>query len=187
MYEFVKSLLPKEVLDITDVNHLRDLREYFDDRVQEEKDKKANAEIEQYKPIYEGKYMLGYGYTWDGPVSVPNTADLKIIKVNKINFVGHGFVRAEVVVLNIKYHTPMKELKHGLTADEHGEVTIDTYEDDQYSIPINDDSYMDKARKTKYEPKFLTEDEIKKLIDTAMSRQKEQVEWFKQKVGLKWD
>jgi hypothetical protein len=41
MYEFVKSLLPKEVLDITDVNQLRDLREFFDDRVQEEKQKQG--------------------------------------------------------------------------------------------------------------------------------------------------
>ena len=36
MYEFVKSLLPKEVLDITNIEHLRDLREFFDERVQEE-------------------------------------------------------------------------------------------------------------------------------------------------------
>lgn len=187
MYEFVKSLLSKEVKELTDVNTLRDLREYFDTRVQEEKDKKANAELEQYRPIYEGKYMLRYGYTWNGPVSVPNTADLKIIKVNKLDFVGHGFVRAKVVVLNIKYHTPMKELDNGLTADEFGEVTINTYEDDQYSIPIKDDSYIDESSKKKCEPVFLTEEEIKKLIDTAMSRQKEQVEWFKQKVGLKWD
>ena len=185
MYEFVKSLLPKEVLDLTDVNHLRDLREYFDSRVQEEKTKKANAAIEQYRPMYEGKFMLGYGYTWNGPVSVPNTADLKIIKINKLDFVGYGFIGAQVVVLNIKYDTPMKELKHGLTADEYGEVTIDVYEDNQYSIPINDDSYADKSRKKKYEPKFLTEDEVKQLIDTAIQKQKEQVEWFKQKVELK--
>ena len=184
MHEYVKSLLPKEILEITNVNLLRDLREYFDDRVQEEKDKKANAEIEQYRPIYEGKFMLGYGYAWDGPVSVPNTADLKIIKINKLDFVGHGFVRASVVVLNIKYDTPMKELKNGLTADEYGEVTIDTYEDTQYSIPINDDSYMDKARKKKYEPKFLTEDEVKELIKTAVQKQKEQIDWFKEQVGL---
>lgn len=184
MYEFVKSLLPKEVKELTDVNTLRDLREYFDARVQEEKTKKANLNIEQYRPIYEGKFMLGYGYTWDGPVSIPNTGDLKIIKINKLDFVGYGFVRAHVVVLNIKYNTPMKELKHGLTADEYGEVTIDTYEDKQYSIPINDDSYMDKTRKKKYEPKFLTEDEVKQLIDTALQKQKEQVEWFKGQVGL---
>lgn len=43
MYEFVKSLLSKEVLDITDVNSLRDLREFFDERVQEEKQKQENA------------------------------------------------------------------------------------------------------------------------------------------------
>lgn len=43
MYEFVKSLLQKEVLDITDVNSLRDLREFFDERVQEEKQKQENA------------------------------------------------------------------------------------------------------------------------------------------------
>lgn len=184
MHEYVKSLLPQEILDITNVNLLRDLREYFDDRVQEEKDKKANASIEQYRPIYEGKFMLGYGYQWNGPVSVPNTADLKIIKINKLDFVGYGFVRARVVVLNIKYNTPMKELKNGLTADEYGEVTIDTYEDTQYSIPINDDSYADKARKKKYEPKFLTEDEVKELIDTAIQKQKEQIDWFKEQVGL---
>lgn len=184
MYEFVKSLLSKEVKELTDVNTLRDLREYFDSRVQEEKTKRANINIEQYRPIYEGKFMLGYGYAWNGPVSIPNTGDLKIIKINKLDFVGNGFVRAHVIVLNIKYNTPMKELKRGLTADEYGEVTIDTYKDDQYSIPINDDSYMDKSRNKKYEPKFLTEDEVKQLIDTAMQKQKEQVEWFKGQVGL---
>lgn len=183
MYEFVKSLLSKEVKELTNVNTLRDLREYFDSRVQEEQTKKANLNIEQYRPIYEGKFMLNYGYTWNGPVSVPNTADMHIVKINKLNFVGNSFVSAHVVVLNIKYDTPMKELKNGLSANEYGEVTIDTYEDEQYSIPVNDDSCADKTRK-KYEPKFLTEDEVKQLIDTAMQKQKEQVEWFKGQVGL---
>lgn len=188
MYEFVKSLLPKEVLDITDINHLRDFREFFDSRVQEEKQKKENANIDKYRPIYEGKIMLAYGKQWDGPVAVPNLQDIEIVKVNKLDFVGNGFIRADVDVLNLKYMTPRHELKTGLTADDYGEITIDTYHDNQYSIQINDDSVMDRFRKKKIpEPHFLTLEEVKAYIDEAETRQKEQVEWFKQKVGLKWD
>lgn len=185
MYEFVKSLLPKEVLDITDVDHLRDLREYFDDRVQEEKQKQENANIDKYRPIYEGKIMLAYGKRWDGPIAVPNLQDIEIVKVNKLDFVGHGFIRADVDVLNLKYMTPRNELKASLTADNYGEITIDTYHDSQYSIPI-DDSVMNKFRKTKVpEPHFLTLDEVKAYIDEAETRQKEQIENFKTKIGLK--
>lgn len=186
MYEFVKSLLPKEVLDITDVNHLRDLREFFDERVQEEKQKQENSNIDKYRPIYEGKIMLSYGKQWDGPIAVQNLQDIEIVKVNKLDFVGHGFIRADADVLNLKYMTPRHELKAGLTADNYGEITIDTYHDSQYSIPINDDSVMDRFRKTKMpEPQFLTLEAVKAYIDEAETRQKEQIESFKTKIGLK--
>lgn len=185
MYEFVKSLLPKAVLDITDINHLRDLREFFDERVQEEKQKKENANIDKYRPIYEGKIMLSYGKQWDGPVSVPNLQDIEIVKVYKLNFVGHGFISADVDILNLKYMTPRHELHTGLTADNYGEITIDTYHDGQYSIPINDDSVMDKFRKKQIpEPHFLTLEEVKTYIDEAETKQKEQIENFKTKIGL---
>ena len=186
MYEFVKSLLPKEILDITDVNHLRDLREFFDERVQEEKQKQENSNIDKYRQIYEGKIMLSYGKRWDGPIAVQNLQDIEIVKVNKLDFVGHGFIRADADVLNLKYMTPRHELKAGLTADNYGEITIDTYHDSQYSIPINDDSVMDRFSKTKMpEPQFLTLEAVKAYIDEAETRQKEQIESFKTKIGLK--
>lgn len=185
MYEFVKSLLPKEVLDITDVNHLRDLREFFDSRVQEEKQKKENANIEKYRPIYEGKFMLEYGKHWDGPVAVHNEDDILIVKINKLDFVGNGFIRADVDVINIKYSTPRHELKTGLTADEYGEITLDTYHDGQYSIYINDDSYASKFRTKRIkDPVFLTKEQVKEYIDEAVKLQTEQIKNFSEKVGL---
>lgn len=188
MHEFVKSLLPKEVLDITDVNHLRDLREFFDERVQEvkQKQKRENANIDKYRQTYEGKIMLTYGKQWAGPVAVPNLQDIKIVKVNKLDFVSNGFIRADVDVLNLKYMTPRHELNTGLTADEYDEITIDTYHDDQYSIQINDDSPIDRFRSRKiHEPHFLTLEEVKAYIEEAETKQKEQIENFKTKIGLK--
>lgn len=190
MYEFVKSLLPKEVLDITDVIHLRDLREFFDERVQEEKQKQKqkqeNTNIDQYRQTYEGKIMLTYGKQWDGSVAATNLQDIKIVKVNKLDCVCNGFIRADVDVLNLKYMTPRHELNTGLTADEYDEITIDTYHYDQYSIQINDDSSIARFRSRKiHEPHFLTLEEVKAYIDEAETKQKEQIENFKTKIGLK--
>lgn len=186
MYEFVESLLPKEVKELTDVNMLRDLREYFDSRVQEEKTKKENASIDKYRDTYEGKILLQYGRIWNGPISKPNENDIDIVKVNKLLFVGNGFIRADVDVLNIKYETPRHELKIGLTADNYGEVTIDTYHDNQYSIQINDNSYASTLREKKIqEPVFLTVEEVDKYITEAVSVQQLQVDDFRQKLGIK--
>jgi hypothetical protein len=86
----------------------------------------------------------------------------------------------------LKYMTPRHELNTGLTADEYDEITIDTYHYDQYSIQINDDSSMDRLRKSKIpEPHFLTLEEVKVYIDEAETKQKEQIEKFKTKIGLK--
>lgn len=186
MYEFVESLLPKEVKELTDVNMLRDLREYFDSRVQEEKTKKENASIDKYRDTYEGKILLIYGVKWDGPISAQNVNDINIVKVNKLLFVGNGFVRADVDVLNIKYDTPRHELKIGLTADNYGEITINTYHDNQYSIHINDFSYASSLRKKSIlEPVFLTVEEVDKYITEAVSFQQLQVDDFKKKLGIK--
>lgn len=185
MYEFVKKLLPPELLDLSDITTLRDLREFFDERVQEEKQKRDNANIEQYRPIYEGKFMLQYGKAWDGPVSVPNKDDIEIVKVNKLDFVGNGFIRADVDVLNIKYSTPRHELNTGLTASDYGEITIDTYHDNQYAIYINDDSVVSSFRKKKIpEPVFLTEEQVIEYMNEAKKYQLKQIKDFTKKVGI---
>ena len=76
-------------------------------------------------------------------------------------------------------------MKTGLTADEYGEITLDTYHDGQYSIYINDDSYASKFRTKRIkDPVFLTNEQVKEYIDEAVKLQTEQIKNFSEKVGL---
>lgn len=164
--EKISQLLSKDIVELDDISTLRDLRQFFDDRVQELKVKKANDDIEKYRPTYENKFILSYGCEWNGPITVRNENNIYISKIKKIDFIGNGFIRCKATVLHICYAEPHARLHTGLTAKDYGEVSIKTWNDNQYSINL------DKTLK------FLTAEEVKKYIDEAKELQTEQIDWF---------
>lgn len=169
MFEKAKSALPKKILKSKDIDLLRDIRGLADDMVQNLKKEQAEQEIDKYKPIYEGKFLLKYGRNWDGPIAVDNRSDIIIAKINKINFVGNGFFRCDANVIEIIYGTVREKVnKVGLTADSFEEVSISSYHDDQYDIDIEK------------KPTFLTIEQVDEYIETARNQQESTISWFEQ-------
>ena len=129
-------------------------------RVQEEKQKQENANIDKFT----GPFLQAVTRNRNGRVYPQHIIEREVAKYQRL-IESHEAVgelsHSDYSEIN---QTPRHELNTGLTADEYGEISIDTYHDDQYSIQINDDSSMDRFRKRKIpEPHFLTFEEFKSI------------------------
>jgi len=131
------SVMMKMMDTITDVDTLRSLREYADNRVQSEKNAKAMQNKAELENKYKGRYLVIYGHYITMTHSTVNKNDIKVVYVKDIEFKGHGFFRCKAKAVHIKYNDELKQPYH-LTADEWGSVSISYTEDDQYDINESD-------------------------------------------------
>lgn len=151
------GMLPSDIVNCKDVNALRNLREHIDSLVQNVKHEKEVKNIEKYRQIYEGKFMLTYAWLPYRMSSLKeyNKRDMTISKIVSVQFVGHGFIRCKATVLRIKYDGEL--FGHSMGADllnkAYRGAEIEYIEDDSYDINLSD------------EPMFINETEIRRLIE----------------------
>lgn len=166
MAEPINKILPESVLNLKDVDTLRAIRQWADDAVQERKKEKMEDDIDKYRPIYEGKYLVTHGHAWNGPISVPNVNDTYIAKIHKIEFVGRGFFRCSATVLHIVYGGVSDKLDHSLSASDFNEVSIATYRDNSYDVDYTKS------------PVFMDEKTVKATVRKAGGSIEKAVNWF---------
>lgn len=167
--EELAEFLPNDIIESKDIDLLKTLRDWADDQVQTLKAEKEQRLVNKYKPDIEGKFLLKYGYCWDGPIKVKNINDIEIIYVKKIDFVGRGFIRCNAVVINIIGYVPGSKLDNaGLSATDYDEVRISAWQDDQYDIDFE----------LAKNPVVLTREEVDKKINFALNIASKQTEKF---------
>lgn len=140
------DMLPSGIVNCKDVNALRNLREHIDRIVQDVKHEKEAENIEKYRQIYEGKFMLTYE-------RVPR--DTTIRKIVSVQFVGRGFIRCKTKALRIKYDGELygPSMGAGLLNKTYGAAEIEYIEDENDDISLSD------------EPTFIDEAEIRRRIE----------------------
>lgn len=151
------DMLPTDIVNCKDVNALRNLREHIDSLVQNVKHEKEVKNIEKYRQIYEGKFMLTYArvpYLLSS-IKEYNTRDMTISKIVSVLFVGRGFIRCKVKALKIKYDGERygHSAGAGLLNKVYRAAEIEYIEDENYDINLGD------------EPMFINETEIRRLIE----------------------
>ena len=165
--------LPEEVVNSKDINLIKEIRDWASNRVDNLRVEKRQAELDKYRPDIEGKIVFKYGKIYNKPFSEINPNDLFIIKVNKIDFVGHGFIRCDVVICNIKYGDRRESLDLGLfTADDYGSVSVSTYANNQYDFSFSELNELT----------ILTEEQAKDMLNNGISAVTNLIDKFKKVV-----
>ena len=170
----LEGKLSKEILESTDIELFRSLRDWADDKVQSMKQAKEKKKLEKYKPDIEGKFLRQCEYKWEGPIQVPDPNNTKIVYVKKIDFVGTGFIRCNVVVINITYGGFKERVDlAGFSSKDFGELCMSVWEDDQYDISFE---YLK-------DPQYMIKEEVEKTINDALENNKTQASAFWSKVN----
>lgn len=138
------DMLPSDIENCKDVNALRNLREHIDRLVQDVKHEKEAENIDKYRQIYEGKFMLTSIKEYDRCVTT-------IRKIVSVRFVGCGFIRCKTKGLRIKYDNELYE--PSMCGGLYCAAEIEYSEDDDDDIRLSD------------EPTFIDEAEIRRRIE----------------------
>ena len=158
----LKEKLPKELLECTDINVFRSLKDWADTKAHELEKEKQRKEIDKYRPNIEGKFLLKYGREWRGPVRVVNNDDVHIVYVKKIEFVGHDFLRCDAVVFNIKNASTIEKINNSslsVSSNEYDDIRVATWHDSNYDISFE----------TAMNPDIIDRKEAEKIIDKALA------------------
>lgn len=171
MYEKIKSMLPKELLESGDVSMFRQLREFADSEVQELKRKDTERNLDKYVPMYVGKYILEYGHLYHGPNKVDNTNDINIVRVHAVKSVGIGFLSCKATVLGIKYGGVHKQIATGkFDVAEYDDIQVCTYVDEDYRFSLD------------RTPHVLTAEEVSNYMNQARIDISNSMTWFTEQV-----
>lgn len=129
----IKALIDK----VTNIDELRDIREYADIRVQRRKEQVAQANKGELEAKYRGKYLLIYGPTLMMAVNTPNQNDIKIVHVLDVNYAGTGSFKVNAKIIHIEYDSEYDLVSH-LGANKFGSVKVTYSEDSQCFIRETD-------------------------------------------------
>ena len=158
----LKEKLPKELLECTDINIFRSLKDWADTKAHELEKEKQRKEIDKYRPDIEGKFLRKYGSEWNGPRQVVNTNDIYIVYIKKIDFVGHGFLRCDAVVFNVKHASTIEKINNSslsVSSKEYDDIRVATWHDTNYDISF--ESAMN--------PDIIDRKEVEEIIDKAIA------------------
>lgn len=157
----LKEKLPKELLECTDINIFRSLKDWADTKAHELEKEKQRKEIDKYKPNIEGKFLRKYGHEWRGSIRVVNN-DIYIVYVKKIEFVGHDFLRCDAVVFNVKHANTIEKINNSslsVSSKEYDDIRVATWHDANYDISFE----------TAMNPDIIDRKEAEKIIDKALA------------------
>ena len=158
----LKEKLPKELLECTDINIFRSLKEWADTKAHELEKEKQRKEIDKYRPNIEGKFLRKYGRKWRGPVRVVNNNDVYIVYVKKIKFVGRDFLSCDAVVFNIKHANTIEKINNSslsVSSKEYDDIRIATWHDANYDISFE----------TAMNPDIIDRKEVEEIVDKAIT------------------
>lgn len=170
----IREILPTQITESTDVAFLRTVREYLDGLVQAAKDKNIAEHITEYRPMYEGKFILTLGKIYTKASFVNNPNDITIAKIHSVDYVLHGALKCHATIFNIKYKDDDSHIATGLNTTNFDSVSIRAYNHTGYSVDLVD------------KPIFLTQEQVQTYVDDATKRCRFNGRWFLEETGI-WE